>query len=157
MPPSKDNKSKRKSESVDFGFSFALGGFSQLQGDALNRALADYKTKIMDSVTAKSGDLTNQSIDVQQGFTAEAHHVGAFNIEAAARGELNHTATSLLPSMKESQHTKQELKGAVQVHFLLEMQGLRWDGGVVVPRLMPEHCDHATAAHRRGVRCSRRG
>lgn len=93
MPPSKDKNSKRKSESVDFGFSFALGGFNQLQGDALNQALADYKTKIMDSVTTKSGDLTNQSMDVQQGFTAEAHHVGSFNIEAAARGELNHTAT----------------------------------------------------------------
>jgi len=47
----------------------------------------------MDSVTAKSGDLTNQSIDVQQGFTAEAHHVGSFNIEAAAKGQLNHKAT----------------------------------------------------------------
>jgi hypothetical protein len=93
MPLSKDKNSKRKSESVDFGFSFALGGFNQLKGDALNRALADYKTKIVNSVTAKSGDLTNQSIHVQQGFTAEAHHVGSFNIEAAARGELNHTAT----------------------------------------------------------------
>lgn len=93
MSPSQDKNSKRKSESVDFGSSFALGGFNQLQGDALKKALADYKTGIMNSVTAKSGDLTNQSLDVQQGFTAEAHHVGSFNIEAATKGQLNHKAT----------------------------------------------------------------
>ncbi|PKR50496.1 hypothetical protein COO20_21575 [Thalassospira marina] len=88
-----DDPRGEKTDKLDLGFSFALGGFNQLQGDALNSALANYKTKIMDSVTAKSGDLTNQSIDVQQGFTAEAHHVGSFNIEAAAKGQLNHTAT----------------------------------------------------------------
>ncbi|WP_217278783.1 hypothetical protein [Achromobacter pestifer] len=93
MPVKKNDDSKRKSESVDFGFSFAAGGFNQLQGDALNSAFADYKTKIMDSITTKSGDLTKQSIDVQQGFTAEAHQVGSFNIEAAAKGQLNHRAT----------------------------------------------------------------
>lgn len=93
MPSSKEKDSKRTSESINFGFSFALGGFNQLQGDALNRALADYKSRIMDSVTTKSGNLNNQTIDVQQGFTAEAHHVGSFNIEATARGELNYTAT----------------------------------------------------------------
>lgn len=93
MSPLKYKNAKRKSESIDFGSSFALGGFNQLQGDALNKALADYKTRIMTSVTAKSGNLTNQSLDVQQGFTAEAHHVGSFNIEAAAKGQLNHNAT----------------------------------------------------------------
>ena len=93
MSPSKDKNSKRKSESIDFGSSFALGGFNQLQGDAFKKVLADYKNGIMNSVTAKSGDLTNQSLDVQQGFTAEAHHVGSFNIEAAAKGQLNHSAT----------------------------------------------------------------
>lgn len=100
MSPSKDKNSKRKSQSIDFGSSFALGGFNQLQGDALNRALADYKTGIMNSVTAKSGDLTNQSLDVQQGFTAEAHHVGSFNIEAAAKGQLNHSANLLAPFLQ---------------------------------------------------------
>lgn len=93
MLPSKDENSKHKSESINFGSSFALGGFNQLQGDALNTTLADYKTGIMSSVTSKSGHLTNQSLDVQQGFTAEAHHVGSFNIEAAAKGQLNHNAT----------------------------------------------------------------
>lgn len=93
MSPLKDKNSRRTSESIDFGFSFALGNFNQLQGDALNKALADYKIGIMNSVTAKSGNLTNQSLDVQQGFTAEAHHVGSFNIEAAAKGQLNHNAT----------------------------------------------------------------
>lgn len=89
----KDKESKHKSESLNFGFSTATGGFNQLQGDALNKAFTDYKNGIMNSVTSKSGDLTIQSLDVQQGFTAEAHHVGSFNIEAAAKGQLNHNAT----------------------------------------------------------------
>jgi len=93
MATQKKDDSRHKSESVDFGVSFAVGGFNQLQGDALTSALSDYKTKIMDSITTKSGDLSKQSIDVQQGFTAEAHHAGSFNIEAAAKGQLNHTAT----------------------------------------------------------------
>lgn len=93
MPTSDDRNAKRRSESMDFGASLGQGGFNQLQGDALNKAFADYKTGIMNSVTAKSGNLTNQSLDVQQGFTAEAHHVGSFNIEAAAKGQLNHSAT----------------------------------------------------------------
>lgn len=93
MSTSKDKNSMRKSESINSGSSFALGGFNQLQGDALNKALADYKTGIMNSVTAKSGDLKNQSLDVQQGLTAEAHHAGSFNIEAAAKGQLNYNAT----------------------------------------------------------------
>lgn len=93
MPHSKENKSKRKIEIANFGFSFAYGGFNQLQGDALNKALADYKVGILNSVTSKSGNRTNQSLDVQQGFAAEAHHVGSFNIEAAAKGQLNHNAT----------------------------------------------------------------
>lgn len=93
MLPSKDKESKRNSESINFGSSFIFGNFNQLQGDALNKALADYKTGIINSVTAKSGDLTSQSLDIQQGFTAEAHHVGSFNIEAAAKGQLNHNAT----------------------------------------------------------------
>lgn len=93
MPNSDDRNAKRHSKSLDFGASLAQGGFNQLQGDALNKALADYKTGLINSVTAKSGNLTNQSLDVQQGFTAEAHHVGSFNIEAAAKGQLNHSAT----------------------------------------------------------------
>ncbi|MBP8013373.1 MAG: hypothetical protein KAY84_04130 [Acinetobacter sp.] len=32
-------------------------------------------------------------MDVQQGFAAEAHHAGSFNIEAAAKGHNNHRAT----------------------------------------------------------------
>lgn len=93
MSPSKDKESKRKSESINFGSSFIFGNFNQLQGDALNKALSDYKTGIINSITAKSGDLTSQSLDIQQGFTAEAHHVGSFNIEAVAKGQLNHNAT----------------------------------------------------------------
>ncbi|WP_025885115.1 hypothetical protein [Asaia prunellae] len=93
MLSSKDKELKRNSDSIAFGSFFIFGNFNQLQGDALNKALADYKTGIINSVTAKSGNLTSQSLDIQQGFTAEAHHVGSFNIEAAAKGQLNHNAT----------------------------------------------------------------
>ncbi len=69
------------------------GAWNQMQNDALNQALAAYGKGIQESISLKSGGFTNQSLDVQQGFVAEAHHVGSFNIEAAAKGENNYRAT----------------------------------------------------------------
>jgi hypothetical protein len=69
------------------------GAWNQLQGDALNEALAEYRKGIQESISLKSGGFTQQSIDVQQGFLAEAHLVGEFNIKAAAKGHNNHRAT----------------------------------------------------------------
>lgn len=69
------------------------GAWNQLQGDALNKALSDYGKGIQESISQKGGGFTNQSMDVQQGFAAEAHHTGSFNIEAAAKGQNNHRAT----------------------------------------------------------------
>jgi len=59
----------------------------------LNKALSDYGKGIRESISNKSGAINGQSIDVQQGFVAEAHHVGSFNIEAAAKGQNNHRGT----------------------------------------------------------------
>lgn len=69
------------------------GAWNQMQNEALNQALADYGKGIQEAISLKSGGFTNQSMDVQQGFAAEAHHVGSFNIEAAAKGENNYRAT----------------------------------------------------------------
>jgi hypothetical protein len=69
------------------------GAWNQLQDDALNKALSDYAKGIQESISQKGGGFTNQSMDVQQGFAAEAHHTGSFNIEAAAKGQNNHRAT----------------------------------------------------------------
>ncbi|WP_312410255.1 hypothetical protein [Pseudescherichia sp.] len=86
------NKPKAK-DAVDSGIAQFQGAWNQLQGDALNTALAEYGKGIQKSISVKGGGFTNQSIDVQQGFAAEAHHAGSFNIEAAAKGKNNHRAT----------------------------------------------------------------
>lgn len=78
---------------INQGASQIQGAWNQLQGDALNKALADYGKGIRESISLKGGGFTNQSMDVQQGLAAEAHHVGSFNIEAAAKGQNNHRAT----------------------------------------------------------------
>lgn len=84
-PKSKDN--------INQGVLQFQGAWNQLQGDALNKALSDYSKGIQESISQKGGGFTNQSLDVQQGFAAEAHHTGSFNIEAAAKGQNNHRAT----------------------------------------------------------------
>lgn len=85
---------KQKSKkSIDQGILQFQGAWNQLQGDALNKVLSDYGKTIQESISKKTGGFTNQTIDVQQGFVAEAHHAGSFNIEAAAKGQNNHRAT----------------------------------------------------------------
>jgi hypothetical protein len=85
-------KSKSK-DNINQGVLQFQGAWNQLQGDALNKALSDYGKGIQESISQKGGGFTNQSMDVQQGFAAEAHHTGSFNIEAAAKGQNNHRAT----------------------------------------------------------------
>ncbi|QFY45174.1 hypothetical protein F6R98_17785 [Candidatus Methylospira mobilis] len=86
------HKSKVK-DALGQGISQFQGAWNQVQGDALNKALSDYGKGIRESIANKSGVINGQSMDVQQGFVAEAHHVGSFNIEAAAKGQNNHRAT----------------------------------------------------------------
>lgn len=87
------SKKPKSNDAVNQGISLFQGAWNQVQGDALNKALADYGKGIQESISLKSGGFTNQSMDVQQGFVAEAHHGGSFNIEAAAKGQNNHRAT----------------------------------------------------------------
>ena len=86
------DKAKLK-DNINQGALQFQGAWNQLQGDALNKALSDYGKGIQESISQKGGGFTNQSMDVQQGFAAEAHHTGSFNIEAAAKGQNNHRAT----------------------------------------------------------------
>ena len=65
----------------------AVGDINNRQTQQLHDALAEYGRLISDAAR-NSG----QSIDVQQGFVAEAHHVGSYNVEAAAGGDLEHKA-----------------------------------------------------------------
>lgn len=82
------------SQVLNQGITIQLQGvWNQMQNDALNHAFESYGKDIQESISLKSGGFTNQSMDVQQGFVAEAHHVGSFNIEAAAKGENNYRAT----------------------------------------------------------------
>lgn len=86
-------KKSKLNDAVNQGVSQFQGAWNQVQGDALNKALFDYGKGIQESISQKGGGFTNQSMDVQQGFAAEAHHTGSFNIEAAAKGQNNHRAT----------------------------------------------------------------
>ena len=72
--------------------SLLQGAWNQHQGDALNKALAEYGEGIRKAISKESGGFTSQSLDVRQGFAAEAHHAGSFNVEAAAKGQNNHRA-----------------------------------------------------------------
>lgn len=87
------NRKLKSNDAVTQGMAQFQGAWNQLQGDALNKALSDYGKGIQESISQKGGGFTNQSMDVQQGFAAEAHHTGSFNIEAAAKGQNNHRAT----------------------------------------------------------------
>ena len=79
-------------DALDQGASQFQGIWNQVQNEALNKALSDYGKNIRAAISLKSGGINGQSIDVQQGFAAEAHHIGSFNIEAAAKGQNNHRA-----------------------------------------------------------------
>lgn len=48
---------------------------------------------LRDTITNASGELTNQSIPIQQGFLSEAHHTQSYNIEAKASGVFNTEAS----------------------------------------------------------------
>ncbi|WP_445673090.1 hypothetical protein [Pseudomonas inefficax] len=80
-------------KTLEQGFETALGGFNELQNKFLNEALDQYSVLIKQSISTDAGVITTQSLDVQQGYAAEAHHTGSYNIEAAGKGANNHRAT----------------------------------------------------------------
>jgi hypothetical protein len=80
-------------DEINQGISQFQGAWNQVQGDALNKALRDYGKGIKDAISTNSGAIKDKHIDYLQGDAAEGHHVGSFNIEAAAKGQNNHRAT----------------------------------------------------------------
>ncbi|HAS0761678.1 TPA: hypothetical protein I3283_000999 [Enterobacter hormaechei subsp. xiangfangensis] len=84
---------EEKKDILEQGFTQALGGFNELQNAFLVDALDQYSVLIKNSISTDNGVITNQSLDIQQGFAADAHHTGSYNIEAAAKGANNHRAT----------------------------------------------------------------
>ncbi|MDN7894379.1 hypothetical protein QZM93_37900 [Burkholderia cepacia] len=84
---------EKKDKIFQDGFNTALGGFNELQGRFLNDALANYSKGLRDSLTTNAGEMSKQAMAIKQGFLAEAHHAGSYNIEAAAKGQNNHRAT----------------------------------------------------------------
>ena len=87
---------RRKSTSkgiADQTISQLQGAWNQHQGDALNEVLAEYGRGIQEAISKQGGGFKDISLDKSQGFAAEAHHTGSFNIEASAKGLNNHRAT----------------------------------------------------------------
>ena len=69
------------------------GAWNQHQGDALNETLAEYGRGIQKSISTDDGVLKDIALGYSQGFAAEHHHKGSFNIDAASKGQNNHRAT----------------------------------------------------------------
>lgn len=81
-------------QTLEQGFQSTLSGFNELQNKFLVDVLKEYSKGIQSSITTNAGNITKQSLDVQQGHAFEAHHAGSYNIEAAGKGANNHRATT---------------------------------------------------------------
>ena len=73
----------------------AVGNINHRQHMRLDHELAKYGRLISKAVRSSS-----QGIDIQQGFVAEAHHTGSYNVEAAAQGDLEHKSRLAPPGNK---------------------------------------------------------
>ncbi|WP_429020623.1 hypothetical protein [Aeromonas veronii] len=85
--------SVNEKESIETGFTFAHAGFNELQNNFLNEALKNYRTNVRDAISRTDGAITDQSLNVKQGFVAEAHHAESYNIRAASQGKNNQRAS----------------------------------------------------------------
>ncbi|MGR5448690.1 hypothetical protein ACP3V3_02655 [Vibrio sp. PNB22_3_1] len=83
-----ENK-KTKQSALNDAVSRGLGSFNQAQTTLLDEALNAYGDILKQTITNKSGEITNQTLAVQQGFLAEGHHAASFNINAASKGVNN--------------------------------------------------------------------
>ncbi|WP_417026892.1 hypothetical protein [Citrobacter sp.] len=72
-----NGEGEEKKDILEQGFTQALGGFNELQNAFLVDALDQYSVLIKKSISTDNGVITNQSLDIQQGFAAEAHHTGS--------------------------------------------------------------------------------
>jgi hypothetical protein len=80
-------KNKKKEHSVvNDSVSRGIGNINQAQTAVLDEALKAYGETLKQTITKKCGEITNQTLAVQQGFLAEGHHAASFNINAASKG-----------------------------------------------------------------------
>ena len=66
----------------------AIGDINHRQHLRLDHELAEYRRLIFDAVKNRN----EVGIDMLQGITVEAHHVGSYNVNAAAQGDSEHRA-----------------------------------------------------------------
>lgn len=83
------NNKKTKQSTVNDAVSRGVGSLNQAQTTLLDEALNAYGDILKQTITKKSGEITNQTLAVQQGFLAEGHHAASFNINAASQGVNN--------------------------------------------------------------------
>ena len=80
------NSEKRKKSAVNDAVARGVGSINQVQTALLDEALKAYGETLKQTITKKCGEITNQTLAVQQGFLAEGHHAASFNINAASKG-----------------------------------------------------------------------
>ncbi|NQZ91551.1 MAG: hypothetical protein HRT97_04320 [Moritella sp.] len=77
---------KIKKSAVNDAVVRGVGSINQAQTAVLDEALKAYGETLKQTITKKCGEITNQTLAVQQGFLAEGHHAASFNINAASKG-----------------------------------------------------------------------
>lgn len=75
-----------KKSAVNDAVARGAGSINQAQTAMLDEALKAYSETLKQTITKKCGEITNQTLAVQQGFLAEGHHAASFNISAASKG-----------------------------------------------------------------------
>lgn len=87
------NKTTKKSHVSD-AFSQGIGNLNQIQTTNLDSALNAYNDILRKTISnSKTGLITKQTLAVKQGFLSEGHHTASFNINAAAKGVDNVSAS----------------------------------------------------------------
>ncbi|MEY8251935.1 MAG: hypothetical protein RPR91_06090, partial [Colwellia sp.] len=85
---------KKKDDSVGRdAVTRGVAHLAQGQTQNLEKAIANYGETLARSVRTNAGAISEQSVAIQQGFLAEAHHAASFNINAAANGVDNVNAS----------------------------------------------------------------
>ncbi|WP_063345162.1 hypothetical protein [Vibrio jasicida] len=77
----------KKQQIVDSGINTLLGAQSELQAQLLENAISGFGDQLAQSITRADGQISQQVLEVQQGFLAEAYHTASYNIDAIAKGQ----------------------------------------------------------------------
>jgi len=80
------NNNNKKTSAVNDAVARGVGNINQVQSTALDEAINAYGDILKQTITKKCGEITKQTLAVQQGFLSEGHHTASFNINAHAKG-----------------------------------------------------------------------